>query len=340
MPKVPSNADASLALDTQPTPDHHPVLPSNPSAQLRAERTCAPCRTRKIKCDKVLPCCGPCSRIRRSHCSYPSRRKLPERPRRRIPPLYRCRVIRSWTQPGDSSADDAPWYLSLPFFSLVVGTRYEIVQDAGWHRVPLVGLSEKWHEGRLLVARDEDDEVGWLFATHVEQWELDTARWRDEGTARMLFDPMDVEIGDSLPPPPPAGDIPYTSLWQTIGSSSSSSSSGKKSTNSASSRKSRMNMRHTPSPSWSSEPEAVDTFHEHRVGSDASPSPARKRTKKNRGSALGRMVRAAMGSSPPEETGAVDKDDRIAAFLEYQQGQYSPPARQTSSSTSLKDVFI
>ncbi|KAI0044658.1 hypothetical protein FA95DRAFT_226559 [Auriscalpium vulgare] len=148
---------------------------------------------------------------------------------RRIPPLYSCRAVRAWTPPG---IGHEAWYRSLPFFPLAVGARYEIIQDAGWHRT-MPGLATNYD--RLLVARDEGDCVGWVLAAHVER--------EGEGT------PMDVEEreGECSPPPPPAGSLPYHPLWQTMGTSSSSSSSGKKSTNSASSRMSRMNKRFSPS---------------------------------------------------------------------------------------------
>ncbi|KAI0044649.1 hypothetical protein FA95DRAFT_226443 [Auriscalpium vulgare] len=250
---------------------------------------------------------------------------------RRIPALYFRRVVRAWA-PADG---EETWHLSLPFFSLAKGARYEVVQDAGLHR-GLPGLSTLFGEyDRLLVVRDDADEVGRALANHVEHEEAATGMrdaeislpgsdadvlrgavppdssaggLRSSGAKSSMFPqrrlPVPVPLfpghacavlakvekskceneGDIPPivPPPLAGDLPYTPLWRTMGSSSSSSSgsSGKKSTNSTSSRKSRMNQRHTES----------SMSHEEAVAITACP-PSTDQKRTNRLFALRRLRR-------------------------------------------------
>ncbi|KAI0044684.1 hypothetical protein FA95DRAFT_229274 [Auriscalpium vulgare] len=93
---------------------------------------------------------------------------------RRIPALYHCHVVRAWEAPGGE--EEEVWYRGLPFLSLTVGARYEIIQDAGWHHnMPGDNVLFDGYD-RLLVAREPSldrrghaDEVGWVLARHVER---------------------------------------------------------------------------------------------------------------------------------------------------------------------------
>ncbi|KAI0044663.1 hypothetical protein FA95DRAFT_1574315 [Auriscalpium vulgare] len=87
-----------------------------------------------------------------------------------IPALYGCRAVRDWIPPEENQ------HCLLPFLVLVSGARYDVIQDAGpiaRHPdlpTPLHAAHEQLHEpsrddiGRLLVARDGQGEIGWVFA--------------------------------------------------------------------------------------------------------------------------------------------------------------------------------
>lgn len=60
------------------SPSQSPQVPSSSESDLGLLSlfSCQLCRSRKLKCDKVLPICGRCAKVGET-CEYPSGRKKP-----------------------------------------------------------------------------------------------------------------------------------------------------------------------------------------------------------------------------------------------------------------------
>lgn len=59
------------------------MTPNDASAEASHELACTCCRNRKLKCDRVKPVCGRCSRIK-GECTYPESRRKPAFKRRNV----------------------------------------------------------------------------------------------------------------------------------------------------------------------------------------------------------------------------------------------------------------
>jgi hypothetical protein len=71
--------EQTLASSTvnEPSPQNSPFSAGNDGSAAAAEKTisCISCRGRKLKCDRVKPRCGTCTRLRHHNCEYPERRR-------------------------------------------------------------------------------------------------------------------------------------------------------------------------------------------------------------------------------------------------------------------------
>lgn len=74
---APAVSQAAAASSVDMVAPQYPAVSTGNERIAAAEKTisCVSCRGRKLKCDRVKPKCGTCTRLRHNNCEYPERRR-------------------------------------------------------------------------------------------------------------------------------------------------------------------------------------------------------------------------------------------------------------------------
>jgi len=141
-PSGPSNHGAAAQQNPPPPPaaDEKP-----PATTTEKTISCVSCRKRKLKCDRVKPKCGTCTRLRHD-CEYPERRRNPGSKRRNMKELE-ARLgtyLPFWHSPLEytqliSSEAQVETQLVSETAKSRASNRTPLAQDAetGWNSFPL-----------------------------------------------------------------------------------------------------------------------------------------------------------------------------------------------------------